>query len=320
MLEIRPVESDVDVEAWLRVRRVVLPNESAGTVEQFRARAKPDQLYVLAELDGRVLGSGLASMSDAAGRGLVSPRVLPEARRRGVGTALLVRLAEHATERLRLQRVGAHVGDPGSRAFAERFGFEEIDRQVEQVVPLAGSSPERGAAGDSPDTAAPAGAEITTIAERPDLLEAAYPLAVAGWADFATAEPVTISLEDWLADEATLPGGSFVALVGGEVVGYSGLCRHDDEGVAEDGLTVVRRDWRRRGLALALKRRELAWAAANGYREVVTWTQRDNEGMRAVNESLGYQYRDVSVTMTAALPLQWSGPERLGSIVVERPL
>jgi mycothiol synthase len=148
------------------------------------------------------------------------------------------------------------------------------------------------------------GVELTTIAERPGLLDAAYPLAVEGWADFATAEVVTISRDDWLRDEATLPAGSFVALAGRQIVGYSGLCRHDDEGVAEDGLTVVRRDWRRRGLALALKTHELAWAAANGYREVVTWTQRDNEGMRALNEALGYVYRDVSMTMVAALPLR----------------
>ena len=91
-----------------------------------------------------------------------------------------------------------------------------------------------------------------------------------------------------------LPEGSFVALAGGEIVGFSGLCAGDHDGVAEDGLTVVRRDWRRRGLARALKARELEWAAANGYREVVTWTQRGNEGMRALNEQLGYAYRGVS--------------------------
>ena len=75
------------------------------------------------------------------------------------------------------------------------------------------------------------------------------------------------------------------------------------EGVAEDGITVVRRDWRRRGLATALKRAELEWAARNGIREVVTWTQRDNDGMRAVNERLGYAYRSVAVTVRAPLPL-----------------
>ena len=120
----------------------------------------------------------------------------------------------------------------------------------------------------------------------------------------ARLEDVQIPLEDWLRDEATLPAGSFVALADGEIVGYSGLVRHDNDGVAEDGLTVVRREWRRRGIARLLKALELAWAAENGYREVVTWTQRGNEGMRKLNEQLGYEYRDVTITMLAELPLQ----------------
>ena len=79
-----------------------------------------------------LVGSGFAGLSDAPGRGFVAPRVLPEARRRGVGTALLERLGAHVAG-LGVDRAGAHVDDDGSRAFAERFGFEEIDRQVEQV-------------------------------------------------------------------------------------------------------------------------------------------------------------------------------------------
>ena len=79
--------------------------------------------------------------------------------------------------------------------------------------------------------------------------------------NFALDAPASISLDDWLAEEATLPDGSFVALEGGEIVGYSRLMRHDNDGVAEDGLTVVRRDRRGRGIANALKRLELAWAA-----------------------------------------------------------
>ena len=293
---IRPVESDADVEAWLQVRRVVLPNESAGTIEQFRSRERPDQLCLLAEAGGAVVGSGIAALSDSPGRGFVAPRVVPEVRRRGVGTALLAMLAEHVAA-LGVDRAGTHVDDEGSRAFAERFGFEEIDRQVEQVW----------AAAPVALPAIPDGIEVVSIAERPELLHAAYPLAQAGWEDFATAEPVTISREDFVRDDATLPEGSFVALSGGEIVGFSGLCAGDHEGVAEDGLTVVRRDWRRRGLARALKALELEWAAANGYREVVTWTQRGNEGMRALNEQLGYVYRGFSITMTAPLPIRTAG-------------
>jgi GNAT superfamily N-acetyltransferase len=142
------------------------------------------------------------------------------------------------------------------------------------------------------------------ISEQPEVLERTYELALQGYEDLALPWTVVVPLEEWLRDEATLPGGSIVALADGEIVGYSGLMEHDSAGVAEDGLTVVRRDWRRRGLAKALKERELAWAAANGIREVVTWTQRGNEGMRVLNERLGYEYRDVSVMVMAPLPVR----------------
>jgi hypothetical protein len=67
MIAVRPVESDEDVEAWLHVRRAVVPHESAGTVEPFRERARvhPEHLYLLAELDGRLAGSGIAGLSDS---------------------------------------------------------------------------------------------------------------------------------------------------------------------------------------------------------------------------------------------------------------
>ena len=295
MIRVRQAESDADFEAWSRVKRAVLPNETAWTVQEFRERADPERLVIVAELDGEIVGAGLAGRSDVAGRGFVAPRVHPDARRRGVGTSLLEPLAEHV-QSLGFDKAGTHVDDPGSRAFAERFGFEEIDREVEQVKVL----------GDEPSLSPlPEGVEVVTIAERPELLNEAYPLAAEeGYADLAVAGEVVIKLDDWLRDEATLPEGSFVALCDGEIIGYSGLMQHDNPGTAEDGLTVVARSWRRRGLARALKERELAWAAANGIREVVTWTQRGNESMRTVNERLGYVYRSVGVKMMASLPLR----------------
>jgi hypothetical protein len=53
-----------------------------------------------------------------------------------------------------------------------------------------------------------------------------------------------------------------------------------------------------------LKRRTLAFAAANGVREVYSWTQLRNAGMRALNERLGYIERGVSITVQASLPLE----------------
>jgi len=297
MIEVRRAETDADLEAWIQVRRAVLPNESGGTVEYMRELETPDRLVLVAELDGELAGSGLADRSSNRERVFLAPRVLPERRRCGVGTALLRELVTHG-ERLDVSEASAHVegADPGGVAFAERFGFKETDREVEQVRLLDGNVP---APSPLPD-----GVEVVSIAERPELLEQSFELARQGYEDMAVPWSVVVPLEEWLRDEATLPGGSLVALAEDEIVGYSGLMDHDDDVVAEDGLTVVRRDWRRRGLARALKERELAWAAENGIREVITWTQTGNDAMRAANERLGYAYRDVSITVVAPLPLK----------------
>ena len=295
MIQVRRAESDAELEGWIRVKRAVLPNESAWTVEEFRTRLTPDRTVLVAELDGEIVGAGLGGRSDDPKRGYVAPRVHPDARRHGVGTALLKRLVEFV-ESIGLTRVTGQVTDQGSKAFAERYGFAESDRQVEQVRHLDG---------EIALDPFPKGVEVVTIAERSELLEAAYPLARdEGYPDLALEGSISVPLEDWLQDEATFPEGSFVALAEGEIVGYSGLMAHDNEGVAEDGLTVVSREWRRRGLAKALKQRELAWARDAGLREVVTWTQTGNESMRAVNERLGYESRDVGITMAATLPLE----------------
>ena len=101
----------------------------------------------------------------------------------------------------------------------------------------------------------------------------------------------------------TLPAGSFVALEHGIIVGYAGLLAWDgDASRAENGLTVVDRRWRGRGLATALKRRQLAWATANGIREIVTWTQAGNAAMQRVNIRLGYKIRTISHRVRRDLP------------------
>jgi len=292
VIEIRPAETDADLKAWLAVRRAVLPNERTPSLDELRSVIKPGDLHVLAELDGELAGSGLVNRSDT-GNAHVAPRVLPAKRGRGVGTTLLKRLAAHAVEH-GYTRAGSHVAgnDERSIAFAHRFAFEETRRDVQQVLDVGAGEPR-----------APQGVEFVSIEARPDLLEAAYPLAQEGYEDMPI-EGLDISLETWLVEGATLPAGSFAALADGEIVGYAGLMRWaDDPTKAEHGLTVVRRDWRRRGLASALKERQIAWAAANGVRRLVTYTQTGNENMQAVNARLGYVTTEVTVAFTRSLPL-----------------
>ena len=296
MIDIRPAQTDADLEAWRQVRIAVLPNERASTVEEMRRADTPEQLRLLAELDGELAGSGIAGRSHIGGHGSLTPRVLPGKGRRGVGTALLRRLAERV-ESLGFHRAGTNVDDPGSLEFARRFGFTEHDRQVEQV---------REIAGDERLPSLPDGVELVSLGERPELFARVYhELAVEALEDFAVTPKIEVSYEDWEREWVTWPEGSFVALAGDEIVGCAGLIRdYDRPERAEHSLTAVRRDWRGRGLAKALKQQTIAWAAANGLSELYTWTQTGNEGMQAVNERLGYYTRSTSITVRGDIPLR----------------
>jgi len=296
MIELRAADSNDELEAWRRVRIAVLPDERTASVAEMRAAATPDTLLLLAEVDGDVVGCGIAKHTDTGnGRAFVQPRVVPDARRQGVGSVLLRALAAHA-QKVGYTSAGANVEDPGSVAFADRFGFREVGRQVEQVYVVRGT--------EVPPVL-PAGIELVSLAERPDLhLRTYYELALEAFEDIPTPSPISITPELWEREWIALPEGSFVALGGGEIVGCAGLVRDADlPDRAENTLTAVRRDWRGRGVARALKESVVAWAAANGIRELYTWTQTGNESMRAVNEKLGYVTRDVAISVRRELPL-----------------
>jgi GNAT superfamily N-acetyltransferase len=295
MIELRRAETAADIEAWRRVRTAVLPNERTPSVDEMRQTQTPDKLLLLAELDGELVGSGVAGRSDLGeGLGFVAPRVLPDARRRGVGSALLGAVGFHLAG-LGFTEATALVDDQGSLAFAERFGFREVGRQVEQV---------RTIRPDEPGPERPEGVELVSLAERPDLFRRTYEeLALQVFEDIPTPTRITISAEDWERDWITWPEGSLVALAEGEIVGCAGLLRDVDRpDRAENSLTAVRRDWRGRGLATALKQSVIAWAAGNGLLEIYTWTQNGNEAMQRLNEKLGYRSRMISITVRGPIP------------------
>ena len=285
--------TDDDYAAWRRVRMAVIPGERCDTVAEMRAQDSPDRLLLLASLDGTVVGSGIADRSDSAGGGFVAPRVLSEHRRRGVGSALLEALTEHVAT-LGLPEVRAMVDDARSLGFAQHFGFEEVDRQIEQVRAI----------GDEPaPSPLPAGVDVLTLDQHPGLWAACFErFGREVLADFALFEPLEISAEQWNTSWAGDP--MFLALYGGEVIGCAGLDRDTDRPErGENALTAVRRDWRGRGIASHLKRRTLRWAADEGLTELYTWTQAGNASMLRLNEHLGYVTGQTSITLTRALPL-----------------
>ncbi len=290
-MELLVCVTDEEYEAWRAVRLAVVPEERCLTVEEMREQDSPERLLLLAVKDGDVVGSGLADRSDTAGAGFVAPRVLSGHRRMGVGSELLRVLAEHCSG-LGLTPVVAGVDDEGSLAFAQRHGFVEVDREVEQVR----------AVGDEPaPTGLPTGVEVIEASRRPDLWPACFEtFGKEVLADFALYTPLEISAEQWNTSWYGDP--MFLAMYDDEVIGCAGLNRDADRPErAENALTAVRRSWRGRGIASYLKRQTLHWAALNGLEEIYTWTQVGNESMRRLNEHLGYVTTRNSITVSRAL-------------------
>lgn len=267
---------------------MITPREPL-TPEQLlrRKERQPERLYLLAEEEGRAVGLALVAPTDSPNRRYIGVRVLPDRRRRGIGSALYEPALAH-TRALEPEWISTQVSeaDPDSVTWAERRGFEESSREVELVRKLRG---------DEEAPPPPAGIEIVEVT--PDLHEAAYELTKEAWEELPVPVPLEVApFEVWLEED--MPGPiAFAAIEDGGLVGFAGLIARDVPGLLEHGLTATSRTHRRRGIATALKQTQIAWAAANGYRELITFTQDRNEGMQAINFALGYEEQPAWITM-----------------------
>jgi GNAT superfamily N-acetyltransferase len=288
---IRRAESDADLRAWVGVWNAITPREPTALDDIRRRIARePERLYLLAFENGEPAGLGFCGPSQSPERTAVVVRVLPEHRRRGIGSRLLDQVVEHAAGLGRPHISGmVFEDDAESRSWVEHRGFEEYDRQVELARELRLEE-------DEP--APPPAIELTELDD--SRLEDAYTVWVEGYPDMPVSPPIPApSYEEWLEEEVSGPI-TFVALDGGRVVGAAALLDRAD-GLAEHGLTAVLRSHRGRGIATALKQALIHWAAANGYRELSTWTQDGNAAMQAVNVKLGYRARPAVINVWRAL-------------------
>jgi GNAT superfamily N-acetyltransferase len=205
-----------------------------------------------------------------------------------VGSVLLNAIAEHARARGATELWGRiRADDEPTLAFAERRGFREVGRERDVLLDLSKVSPA------APDP--PSGITLVSFAERPDLIPAVFALDKEVSLDVpahGTHEPMTY--EHWarenLEGPGALPEACVIALDGEEVVGYTALRRYGaDSPEAENRLTAVRRPWRRRGIATALKRAQIEAARTAGIETISTTNDELNVGMRGVNARLGYE-------------------------------
>jgi RimJ/RimL family protein N-acetyltransferase len=126
-----------------------------------------------------------------------------------------------------------------------------------------------------------------------------YELEIAGGEDEpGTDRDAGMSLDRFVIAELeqpfALPDGHFLALDGGRLVGLCRLTRHSAlAGVLAQGFTTVHPDYRRRGIALALKVHTIRYALTHGYHEIRTASDESNTGMLHINKALGFRRLDL---------------------------
>jgi GNAT superfamily N-acetyltransferase len=287
-----------ELERW-----VAAQNETGlrpGTVEVFLdwKRQARETIWLLASDGTEDLGTavGIGGWHEPPRVARFELGVVPTARGHGVGSSLLAGIGAWAAA-LGYRELLCEVkeADAASLAWTERRGFVEVGRHSRLVLDLAGV--------EAPEVAPPEGIEIVTWAEHPELARGIYAVACEAYADVPDDEDeVMHSFEDWLSMDmqgaGDRPEATWVALAGDEVVGYAKLhlspVRTD---VASHDMTGVLRAWRRRGIAGALKRAEIAWARQNGYARLETENEERNEPIQRLNAQHGYVLEPGTVTV-----------------------
>lgn len=301
MIAIAAAGTDAELAAFQRVVTDVHPGPGVGVPAlRHLLETTPDAVLLLATVGGGAVGAGTGMRSSIGNALYAMCRVLPEQRRRGVGTALLAALSAHARALDCDSLIGRLLeGDADARAFAEHRGFTVLSRECPVALDLRrlGDEPQR----------LPDGVELASLAERPDLVRAAYDVHATALRDVPVGSeaPTARPFDEWRASTVdapdALPGLSLVALVGDEVVGWSGLEATADPEVAENELTGVLRPWRGRGIATALKREQALRARRAGLARIETTNDEANAPMRAVNARLGFQPEPAWLLMRGPL-------------------
>jgi GNAT superfamily N-acetyltransferase len=281
-------------EVWPRVAITI------GEVDSFKrsAIAWADRLAVI---DDEPVGSAfVAILPSRRDVGNASITVLAAHRGRGAGSALYRDLSawcrEQGVDTIHTQ---LEAEDPASVEFAQRRGFTEIERYGRMILDLG--------AVDGPAMPPPAGIEIVSWAERPELARGIYDVAVEAYPDMPGNEHDEMEpFEDWLVHDmqgsADRPEATFLALAGDEVVGYAKFfLTAAQPSEAFHDTTGVKRAWRGRGVAGALKRAQIAWAKQQGYERLVTGNEMRNQPIRRLNASLGYREGPGRIVMSGPL-------------------
>jgi GNAT superfamily N-acetyltransferase len=303
MTSIREIHEE-ELGRWVEAMRAAL--DETDTVEGYldwKRQAQQTVWLLATDDDGRDVGAAIGvggwHAPEGVARGEV--RVVAPARGLGVGSSLLAELGAWARDLGYRELMGPiKEVDAGSLAWAARRGFAEVGRNSILALDLRSI--------DAPPVTPPEGIEVVTWADHPDAATGMYEVAREAYPDVPGEEDAEMEpFEQWLSMDmqgsGDRPEATFVAYAGDEVVGYAKLSLSlARTTVAMHDITGVKRAWRGRGIAGALKAAEIAWAKQAGFERLETQNEERNEPIRRLNERHGYVVEPGSVTVRGPIP------------------
>ncbi len=308
-MQIRP-QTEADYVAAVALINTVF--DEGMTVENYarEAERKAGQAFtvLLAEVDGQIVGRAAGGIDPRLPRGEMACQVTvhPSLRRQGIGRALFDALqgfyAEHNPSNLR-----ATVSDePEVAGWAERRGFRTMHHNLENWLDLTTFDPAAFGAfeviGTGEAVKAAKGVRLSSFAAEREQTAKAESKLYRLYHDLLNDTPdggdwATPPEENWLKWALQSPGswpeGIWLAVTpAGKWVGLTLMQRYTDE--SRRGhifMTGVKRAYRGRGLATALKVVAAARAKEAGLVGLTTLNDASNKQILAVNHRLGFQKR-----------------------------
>lgn len=259
--------------------------------------------------DGRVVGLGRISHMPwefHPRKYSMNITVEPSLRRRGIGTAIYEGLIEELRRREAIV-VRSWVSKETmaeSIAFLVHRGFVEVQRGWQSHLDIAAFDFAQFAGAE--ERVARQGITLTTLdaerARNPDRVRKAYELDQACARDAPGIDEATeVSFEQFVASSIetpqALPDAFFLARDGDRYVGLSFLLRRlEQPDVLSQELTGVLREYRGRGIAMALKLQTVRYAREHGYREIRTGNDARNRPMLRINEAMEFVKQPAWIT------------------------
>lgn len=314
MIMVRPSEAS-DYAALSSLHNAVYPDNrlSAAELAHFDTVYEPPcqfARFVLSQ-DSHLLGS--ATFEQHAGayhpqQFYLTLFVAPEAEGQGLGSALYARLLKAlapfgpTTLRAQVRETHAHA-----LRFAQKRGFTEEKRDF--MATLTPATFDDTPFAEAMDRFVAQGFTLRSLAELsndPAMRRKFYDLLSEVRQDVPRSAPATpIAFETFVKNSFGspdfFPEGSFVALDGERYIGLTQFWRGEATDELFTGLTAVKRDYRRRGVALALKVHALRFARSLGAPLIHTDNDSRNAGMIAINDALGFVRQPAYLSLVKRL-------------------